>query len=178
MPLRFFNDFDDYFGDSLSDRGHGVTFSLLPLRMSDSDDQASPSEMCKTKNKCTKPLKITTPSSFGSTHRLASLDVIENESECVVQVDLPGIAKDDIQVHFDDSNRLLTVEAERKAMFKEEAKPNFYHHERYYGRVQRSVTLPENVDGESVKASMDDGVLKLVFEKKPEKETRQRIEIK
>lgn len=169
MFLRFFNDFDDFFGD------RDVTFSLLPLRMTE-QNQSQP-DLCKSKGKCTRPLGLTS-SGFATAHRLASLDVAESENECIVHVDLPGITKEDVQVHFDESNRLLTVEAERKAEFKEEdAKQNFFHHERYFGRVQRSVTLPENVDGQSVKASMDNGVLKLIFGKKPEKETRQRIEI-
>lgn len=183
MSFRFFRDFDDFFGDD-------VTFSLLPLRMTDDSmsGAADQKQLCKSKDggRCVR--------SMGWASRLASMDVSDTDKDCTVHVDLPGIRKEDIQVHFDEANRLLTVEAERKAEFKEcssdcssenknakaenkQHQPQFYHHERYYGKIQRSLMLPENVDGQNVQASMENGVLTLVFGKKPEKDTRQKIEI-
>lgn len=164
MSLRFFNDFDDLFAND-------VTFSLLPLRMADSDN-------CKGKKAC-RPVS-TALSTFTTQHRLGHLDVIESDTDCTVTMDLPGVAKEDVQVHFDDANRMLTVEAERQSQFAkegDEGNDRYFHQERYFGKVHRSVMMPENIDGDSVQASLDNGVLRLVFGKRPEKETRKRISI-
>ena len=161
MSLRFFNDFDDLFTND-------VTFSLLPLRMADSE--------CRGKKACRPTNALST---FTTQHRLGHLDVIESDNDCTVTVDLPGVAKEDVQVHFDDANRMLTVEAERHSESTKEGDENdrYFHQERYFGKVHRSVMMPENIDGDSVQASLDNGVLRLVFGKRPEKETRKRISI-
>jgi HSP20 family protein len=100
----------------------------------------------------------------------------EGEYAYHVEVDLPGVKKEDI--HVDIKERILTISGERKT--KNEVKKKDYHKiESFYGSFQRSFTLPENVDMENIEANCEDGVLEVVIPKmkKIDKEIKQ-IKIK
>jgi HSP20 family protein len=86
----------------------------------------------------------------------------EEEGRWCVEVDLPGVAQDDIEVTFEKN--VLTIAAERKVP--EDRKPR--HEERAYGKFQRQISLPESVDSNSIEAELKDGVLHLALAKRPE----------
>ncbi len=86
------------------------------------------------------------------------VDVVESKDNIEVQVDLPGMEKDDIKVSVEDS--VLTIKGERKAM-KEEKEKNYHQIERTYGTFTRSFSLPTSVEGEKIKANYKNGVLKI-----------------
>src|ERR1041385_673246 len=65
----------------------------------------------------------------------------EEENRWCVEIDLPGIKQEDIDVTLDKNALRLT--AERKAP-QEDRK--FWHQERAYGKIERLITLPETVD--------------------------------
>jgi len=91
-----------------------------------------------------------------------------------IEVDLPGVNKEDIHVEVKENR--LTISGERKT--KEEVKEDNYHRiESSYGKFERSFTLPEDVDGENVDASCDNGVLEVVLPKK-ERTTSKMIQVK
>lgn len=91
-----------------------------------------------------------------------------------IEVDLPGVKKEDIHVEVKENR--LTISGERKV--KEEVKEDDYHRvESHYGKFERSFTLPDNVDSENVDASTNDGVLEVVLPKK-ERGTSKKIEVK
>jgi HSP20 family protein len=96
-------------------------------------------------------------------------DVKETPDGYHVQMDLPGIKKEDITV--DVKDRALTVCAERSAMqvIKDEGE-SFRIMERYQGHVARSFTLPDNADEDKIDAEYTDGVLHLKIQKKPAEE--------
>ena len=97
------------------------------------------------------------------------LDVIENDNEYVVKASLPGIKADDIEVIY--HNQTLTVKGEMKQ--EEDVSEKKYHlHERRYGVFSRSITLPSGVDGDSIKADFENGVLTLSLPKKEELKAR------
>lgn len=80
-----------------------------------------------------------------------------------IEVDLPGVKKEDIHVEVKDNR--LTISGERKT--KEEVNEESYHRiESSYGKFERSFTLSEDVDAENVDASCDNGVLEVVLPKK------------
>lgn len=93
---------------------------------------------------------------------LASLDVKETEKELVISMDLPGFTEDNIHVSL--VNQLLTVKAERKQE-QDNKEKDYFLQERQYGKIQRSVALPENIDSDSVKAEYKNGVLKITIPK-------------
>lgn len=102
------------------------------------------------------------------------VDTIERDDAVVIKADLPGVKKEDISI--DIRQNVLTLSGERSHE-KELKEDQFHRRERYFGRFQRSFTLPENVDPEHVDAKFKDGVLE-VRVPKTEKAKAKRIEIK
>ncbi len=105
-----------------------------------------------------------------------AMNTREGEFAYHIDVDLPGVAKDDIKV--DVQNNMLKISGERN--FKNEVKEeDYYKMETSFGKFQRNFTLPDNVDAENITASSSDGVLEIVLPKIKEigKETKS-IEIK
>ena len=100
----------------------------------------------------------------------------EGEYAYHVEVDLPGVKKEDI--HVDLKDNVLTISGERRTK-KEVKEKDYYKKESSYGKFQRSFTLPENTDAENIEANSKDGVLEVVIPKmkKSSKETK-KIKIK
>ena len=74
------------------------------------------------------------------------------------------------------ADNVLTVRGEKKAE-KEQKDKNYRLIERSYGSFERSLTLPEGVNADAIKASIDKGVLKVVVPKPAPAQTR-KIEVK
>lgn len=85
-----------------------------------------------------------------------ALDVFDDKDRLVVMVELPGMKKDDIDISMHDGT--LTVSGERKTEHEEKEGQSF-RSERYFGKFQRSLTLPTAVDAGKIKATYKDGVL-------------------
>lgn len=85
-----------------------------------------------------------------------AIDVSTGDKQMVIQVDLPGVKKDDIRVSLDGD--LLTVSGERKEE-KETKDKDYYFSERSEGSFYRAVRLPEGTDTNLIQASYQDGVL-------------------
>lgn len=91
-----------------------------------------------------------------------SVDLSETDNEVDVKMDLPGMKPDDIDIHV--RNNVLTIRGERKE--ETEEKNRTYHRiERRSGSFSRTVTLPTEVDEDSVKATYKDGVLTISLPK-------------
>jgi len=98
----------------------------------------------------------------------------EDEKAYYIHADLPGVAKSDISIDVKDN--ILTISGERK--HKDEIKEkDYYKLESFYGKFQRSFTLPDDVDQNSIDASSENGVLDIVVPKAAPKETK-KIEVK
>ena len=100
----------------------------------------------------------------------------EGEFAYHVEIDLPGMKKEDISISLED--KTLVISGERK--LKEELKEDdYYKIESAFGKFSRSFTLPENVDAENIHAEAKDGVLEVVIPKlKEEVQKVKKIEIK
>jgi HSP20 family protein len=103
-----------------------------------------------------------------------SMDVSETEQAVVVQVDLPGLSREEIKVNVDKN--VLTVHGEKRHESEEDEK-RFHWTERTYGSFKRSFTLPSAVDAEKISAAYTDGVLTLTLPKTEEARPKE-IEIK
>ncbi len=81
-------------------------------------------------------------------------DVEETEDGYSVEIELPGVKREDIDIQLSD--RLLTVSGEVK---EKERTGILRRRTRRVGRFQYSVTLPADVDADDVNARLNDGVL-------------------
>ncbi len=93
------------------------------------------------------------------------VDVYEDKESFVVQAELPGLKREDIEVSLHDGT--LTISGERKAEQRSE-ETEVYRSERYVGRFQRALVLPTTVAADKVKAGYTDGVLTVTLPKTEE----------
>jgi HSP20 family protein len=100
---------------------------------------------------------------------IPAMDLVETENDFVLKADLPGLAEDDVNIEVEDN--VLTISGERKSE-REDRNEGYYRVERSYGSFRRSLTLPQGVDPESVRASFDRGVLEVHVPKPEERKPR------
>jgi len=93
-----------------------------------------------------------------------AIDVQETDGEYLVKADLPDLKKEDVHVQIADG--MLSVSGERQQE-KEEKGKRFHRVERAYGRFERQVSLPAEVDPKKVSAAFKDGVLSVHLPKSP-----------
>jgi HSP20 family protein len=96
----------------------------------------------------------------------------EEEGRWCVEVDLPGVKQEDIDITLEKNAIRLT--AERHAP---QLDGKFWHQERSFGKVERLITLPETVDTDAIEAELKDGVLRLYLAKRPELQPK-KIQVK
>ena len=78
----------------------------------------------------------------------------------VVRADLPGIDPKDVEVTV--TGNMLTIKGSREQK-REEKGRDFIHRELSYGAFERSLTLPQGVKADAIKASYQNGVLELAM---------------
>ena len=96
---------------------------------------------------------------------LPPVDLKEEETRYVVDVELPGLKKEDIEVHLESG--VLTIRGERR-FEKDTKKENYHRIERAYGKFSRSFSLPTRVNAEGISAQYRDGVLQVIVPKAEE----------
>lgn len=99
-----------------------------------------------------------------------ALDVFDDKDSLVVKVELPGLKKEEINISLHEG--VLTVSGERKRETEKKEGESF-RSERYFGKFQRSVTLPTSVDSSKVSAAYKDGVLTVELAKAEEAKPKQ-----
>ena len=99
-----------------------------------------------------------------------ALDVHEDKDNFVVQAELPGMKREEIDVSLHDG--ALSLSGERKTEKKYE-EAEVYRTERFFGKFQRTVTLPAPVAADKVKAQYKDGVLTITLPKTEEAKPKQ-----
>jgi HSP20 family protein len=112
--------------------------------------------------------------SFGKFELMPSMDVSETEKEIEVTAELPGLQEKDVEINYADG--LLTIRGEKQAE-KEEKNKTRHLIERSYGSFSRTLELPAGVDPNKIKASINNGVLKVAVEKPAAKDVK-KIEVK
>jgi HSP20 family protein len=105
---------------------------------------------------------------------MPALDVTVTEDAYQIDVEVPGLRPEDINVTVDQG--MLTIQGERRS--EEEKGDRSYHRvERHYGAFRRSISLPRDVDASKVEANYDNGVLRLRVPKTAGGQAK-RIEVK
>jgi len=106
-------------------------------------------------------------------HWAPAVDVSEKDDAFVVNAEVPGLDKEDIEVTL--SEGLLTIRGEKKFENGDD-KTNYRRVERRYGSFARTLRIPDNVQTDAIDAAYKDGVLRVTLPKRPEAAPK-RIEI-
>jgi HSP20 family protein len=89
-----------------------------------------------------------------------AVDVRETEKELRLDIEIPGMRPDDIEITAE--NGVLTVQGEKKGERKEGEEGSRYHViERSYGSFSRSFQLPQGLDDSKIEADCDNGILSI-----------------
>jgi HSP20 family protein len=102
-----------------------------------------------------------------------NVDIYENKDQIVLEAELPGMNREDFELTVE--NNVLTLRGERRFEKRDEG-DNYHRVERAYGQFSRSFTLPQTVSAENAAAEYQNGVLRVVLQKREEVKAR-RIEI-
>jgi len=93
----------------------------------------------------------------GRTGWVPPVDVREDAKEIVLEVELPGIRPEDVEVTAE--NGVLTIRGEKRGRSTETDEGRYHVVERSYGSFSRSFQLPNGVDDRRIDAEFTDGVL-------------------
>ena len=91
-----------------------------------------------------------------------AINTREGEFAYHIEVDLPGMKKEDISIQVEDNTLVISGERKVKEEIKEE---NYYKIESRFGTFSRSFALPEDADIEKIHAESQDGVLEVIVPK-------------
>jgi len=92
------------------------------------------------------------------------VDVKEDDGAYVVQAEIPGVKKEDINVTINGNQVAISAEVKREREDRQGEK--VLRSERYYGKVYRAFSLAQDVDEASAQAKYNEGVLELRLPKK------------
>ncbi len=98
-----------------------------------------------------------------------AFDWIETDDAYILYMDVPGMKKKDVEIRVDRG--FLTISGTRELPENDE-KVTYLCQERWSGQFQRTISLPDSVDVDHIKAEMKNGVLKVVLPKRAEAKPR------
>jgi HSP20 family protein len=100
---------------------------------------------------------------------LPPVDVVEEQDRLVFRAEIPGVAKDDIDVKVENGTLILRGEKKQE---KEIETQTAHRVERFYGTFSRSFVLPTSINADGIQARYKDGVLEIVLPKTAEAKPR------
>jgi HSP20 family protein len=103
-----------------------------------------------------------------------AMDVRETPEAFIIEADVPGIKKEEVQIEVADN--VVTLKGERWSQ-REENKKDYHLAERQIGSFRRSVAIPGGFDAGKVSAKFENGVLTITLPKPEEKRPR-KIEVR
>ncbi len=110
---------------------------------------------------------------------LMKTDIREKKDKYIVEVDLPGYDKKNIDLSLENGYLNIKAKTEKNEEHKDEGK--YLHKERFYGECSRSFYVGEEIEEKDIKAEFKDGILKVELPKKEltkEEKAIKQIEIK
>lgn len=103
------------------------------------------------------------------------MDVKDFEKEYVIEAEMPGVKKEDINIHYENDHLTLSVHQEENKEEKDD-QDKYIHRERSTRSFERSIYL-EAVNPDQIKAKLEDGILRITAPKKEEVVNKYLVEI-
>jgi HSP20 family protein len=100
-----------------------------------------------------------------------SVDMRETENEVIVKADIPGVEPEDLEVYYTDNALIIRGEMRRE---EERDERGVHRAERRYGRFERALPLPAEVNRDQIQANFRNGVLEIRLPKTEEGRQRMR----
>lgn len=94
-----------------------------------------------------------------------AVNILEEQDRYVLELAVPGIKKEDIDIKIEDKQLIICSLKENKD---EETKENFIRMEYNFESFKRVFSLPDTVNSNEINAEYTDGILKLNLKKKEE----------
>ncbi len=104
------------------------------------------------------------------------IDISEDEKNIYLEMEIPGIRKDDLKIIFE--NKKLTITGEKKSNTDSNDKRRFLSRERVFGSFQKKFTIEHEINQENINANFENGILTITIEKLVPKKQEWEIEIK
>ncbi|MCL1830662.1 MAG: Hsp20/alpha crystallin family protein [Oscillospiraceae bacterium] len=101
------------------------------------------------------------------------VDILNKENEYVIEADLPGVAKEDIDLNIDDNILTISVEQQKEKTSEEK---NYLHKERYVSSMKRRINLSD-VKLDEISAKLENGVLNVTVPKDDPSNGMRKIDI-
>ncbi|MBD3193492.1 MAG: Hsp20 family protein [Candidatus Lokiarchaeota archaeon] len=113
----------------------------------------------------------------GSMFRTPLTNIKESDENFEITAEMPGLDKGDIEIMFHDD--VLEIKGEYKEEEKEEKEGEVVRSEYRSSSYYRAFSMPENIDEDSIDATLDKGILTVkVPKKEPEPVEKKKIEVK
>jgi HSP20 family protein len=103
------------------------------------------------------------------------IEVFEREGKLVIQADLPGIKRDDVNVRMEQDAVIIQGQRQQQQTTNQRG---YYRSERSYGSFYRTIPLPEGTDTDSATATFRDGVLEIEVDVPREQQRGRTLEIR
>jgi HSP20 family protein len=107
-------------------------------------------------------------------HDTFKVDVRDDEDKFIIEADMPGVKKEEIQIDYHEGLMSISINHEET---KEEKEKSYVHRERRRCSMSRNLNLGD-LDFEKIEASLKDGILKIIAPKAKVVENKKRIQIK
>lgn len=98
-----------------------------------------------------------------------AINVVESDKDYKVEVAVPGMTKEDFNIHLGDENELV-ISMEKKVENEDKESKKYLRREFSYTKFQQSLYLPDNVDKEKITANVANGVLTIELPKYSQEE--------
>ena len=98
------------------------------------------------------------------------VDLYETPDEYVLTAELPGLSREQIEIHAEDSR--IVIRGARGSTNREIPCEQYHRVERGHGRFSRAFSLPEPIDVNAIVAELKDGILTVTMPKSADRGTR------
>ena len=107
-------------------------------------------------------------------HTTPAVNVKEDEKSFIIELAVPGIKKQDLNIELDNNKLSISNEKESSKL---EEKEKYTRREFVYSKFQRTFNLPKNVDEKNIAGDYKDGILTVTIPKIKERNLTKKISI-